>query len=134
MSHELRLEAVGESEELLSKEGMTRAQFQALRCAAEKGPVPMREISEKMSVTRPNVTGLIDELESKGLVKRTVHSMDRRATIIELTPKGATVQKRISSMYRAFIQDSLEVLTEDEQKHLRDILLNLQEGMSQART
>jgi MarR family 2-MHQ and catechol resistance regulon transcriptional repressor len=121
-----------ESEELLSKEGMTRAQFQALRCVAEKGPVPMKEISKKMFVTRANITGLIDKLESKGLVRRTAHDKDRRATFIELTPRGAAVQRRVSSKYRAFVQGALKVLTEDEQRDLRDVLSKLREGMSQA--
>jgi len=122
-----------ESGELLSKEGMTRPEFQALRCVAEKGPVPMKGISEKMFVTRASITGLIDKLESKGLVKRTAHRRDRRATIIELTPKGVAVQERVSSKYKAFMQDALKVLTEGEQRNLRDSLLKLQESMSQSR-
>lgn len=120
-----------ESEELLSKEGVTLAQFQALRCVA-KGSIPMKEISEKMSVTRANITGIVDRLESKGLVKRTGYHRDRRATIVQLTPKGTAMQQRVSSKYRAFIQNSLEVLTEEEQRNLRDTLSKLQEGMSKA--
>ena len=120
-----------ESEELLSTEGITRAQFQALRCVA-KGPIPMKDISEKMFVTRANITGLVDKLESKGLVKRTGHQRDRRATIIRLTPKGISVQERVASKYREFMHDSLKALTEEEQKNLRNSLLKLQEGMSKA--
>ena len=120
-----------ESEELLSKEGITRAQFHALRCVAN-GPVPMKDISEKMFVTRANITGLVDKLESKGLVKRVGHQRDRRATIIRLTPKGISVQKRLASKYTDFMHDSLKVLTEEEQRNLRDALLKLQEGMSKA--
>ena len=121
-----------ESEELVSKEGLTRAQFHALRFAAEKGPLPMKEISEKMFVTRANVTGLVDKLESKGLVRRAAHQRDRRATMIELTPKGVAIQKRVASEYKAFMRDSLGALTAKEQKSLFDVLLKLQEGMSRA--
>ena len=120
-----------ESEELLSKEGITRAQFHALRCAA-KGPIPMKDISEKMFVTRANITGLVDKLESNGLVKRMRHQRDRRTTIIRLTPKGISVEKRLASKYREFMHNSLKVLTEEEQRNLRNTLLKLQEGMSKA--
>ena len=120
-----------ETEELLSREGITRAQFQALRCVAT-GPLPMKDISEKMFVTRPNITGLIDKLESKGLVKRTGHRRDRRATIVRLTRKGSSLQERVSSKYRTFLRDSLKVLTGEEQSNLRDALLKLQEGMSKS--
>ncbi len=121
-----------ESEALLSNEDMTRPQLQALMCLAQKGPILMKEISEKMFVTRANVTGIIDRLESKGLVRRTAHHRDRRATMIELTPKGVALQERVSSKYMTFMQDSLKVLTEDEQKSLRDALVKLQGGMSKA--
>jgi len=121
-----------ESEGLLSQENLTRPQFQALRCVAEKGATPMKGISDKLFVTPANITGIIDRLESKGLLKRAAQHGDRRATIIELTPKGAAVQERVSSKYKEFMQHSLKVLTKDEQKMLRDILAKLQEGMSQS--
>jgi MarR family 2-MHQ and catechol resistance regulon transcriptional repressor len=118
----------------MSIAGLTRAQFHALRCAAEEGPLPMKDISEKMFVTRADVTGLVDKLESKGLVRRVAHHRDRRATLIELTPKGREVQERISSKYKAFMSDSLKTLTRDEQDYLHDALLKLQDGMSRAGT
>jgi len=123
-----------ESEGLMSTAGLTRAQFHVLRCAAEEGPLPMKEISEKMFVTRADVTGLVDRLESKGLARRVAHHRDRRATLIELTPKGREVQERISSKYKAFMSDSLKALTRDEQDYLHDALLKLQDGMSRAGT
>jgi DNA-binding MarR family transcriptional regulator len=99
---------------------------------AEKGKTPMKGISDRLFVTPANITGIIDRLESKGLLKRTAHHGDRRATIIELTPKGAAVQERVSSKYMEFIQNSLNVLAKDEQKMLHDILMKLQDGMSQS--
>lgn len=122
-----------ESEELLSEENLTRPQFQALRCIAVKGQTTMKGISDKLSVTPPNITGIIDRLESKGLVKRTAHRGDRRATIIELTPKGAAVQERVSSEYKEFLQNAVKVLTTGERRALNDLLIKLQEGMSRSR-
>jgi DNA-binding MarR family transcriptional regulator len=120
------------SEVLLSEEDLTRPQFQALRCVAENGPTPMKGISDSLSVTPANVTGIIDRLESKGLLKRSARVGDRRATIIELTPKGTAVQERVASKYKGFTRDSLKALSRDEQKSLRDILVKLQEGMSRS--
>jgi len=120
------------SEELLSEEGLTRPQFQALRCVAEKGATPMKGISDKLSVTPANITGIIDRLESKGLLRRSAQAGDRRATIVELTTKGTAVQERVSTKYKEFMKGSLKALSRDEQKSLRDILVKLQEGMSQS--
>lgn len=118
-------------DKLVSKEGLTRAQFHALRCAAE-GPLSMKAMSEKMSVTKADITGLVGKLETKGLVRRESNRQDKRETMIELTPKGAAVQKRVGSRYRAFVQESLGVLTAEEQASLGRVLRKLQEGMSRA--
>ena len=121
-----------ETEELLSKEGVTLAQLQVLKCVA-KGPLQMNGISEKMLVTRPNITGLVDRLERRGFVKRATNGMDRRATVIELTPEGRSLQRKVSSKYRGFVHNALRVLTVEEQEELRRALLKLQEGMSGGR-
>lgn len=115
---------------MLSEEGLTQPQFQALRIAAKSGSVCMREISDEMLVTPANITGIIDRLESKGLLKRTEREGDRRTTSIELTPKGRTLQERVAEKYNEFMQNALHVLTQEEQRTLSELLLKLQEGMS----
>jgi DNA-binding MarR family transcriptional regulator len=115
------------SEEVLSEENLTRPQFQALRFVAETGVTPMKGISNRMCVTPPNITGIVDRLESKGLVRRKAREGDKRATIIELTPKGVAVQRRVSSRYKEFVQDALKVFTAEEQRTLSALLLKLQE-------
>ena len=122
-----------ETEELLSKEGVTLAQLQVLKCVAEKGPLQMKGISESMLVTSPNITGLVDRLERRGFVRRTTDGRDRRATVIELTPAGRSLQRKVSSKYRDFVNEALQVLTVDEQEELHHALLKLQDGMSGGR-
>ena len=115
---------------MLLDEKLTQPQFQLLRVVTRKGRASMREISDEMLVTPPNITGIIDRLESRGLIRRIAHERDRRATIIELTPKGKALQGDVAEKYRLFMQNSLRGLTADEQKALRDLLAKVQEGMS----
>ena len=61
----------------LSREGLTPSQFSLLRALAKNGPMPMNKISSEMLVTPPNITGLIDRLESKGFIKRTARKEDQ---------------------------------------------------------
>src|SRR5208283_3383885 len=97
--------------ELLEKEGLTQAQFQALRVVAKYGPTPMKTISDRMSVTAANVTGIVDRLESKGLVKRTTRKEDRRATIIGLTSKGRRIQEGVAKKQARFVKQALQKFT-----------------------
>src|ERR671913_2092512 len=69
--------------------GMTYARMRLLGTLHCNGPQIMSDISDELGVTRRNVTALVDALEEEGLVKRMPHPSDRRATVIELTEKGA---------------------------------------------
>jgi MarR family 2-MHQ and catechol resistance regulon transcriptional repressor len=117
---------------MLSGEGLTQPQFHVLRIAAKSGGTSIREISDEMLVTPANMTGIIDRLESRGLIRREARKGDRRAKIIGLTPKGRAMQEEVAAKYSEFMEKSLRVLTKDEQRTLSDVLVKLQEGMSQS--
>ncbi|MDA4134272.1 MAG: MarR family transcriptional regulator [Thaumarchaeota archaeon] len=118
--------------EMLLKEGLTQPQFQALRVIAKFGPTPMKTISDKMSVTAANVTGIVDRLESKGLVLRHARRDDRRATMISLTPKGKRIQEGVSGKTAKFVQEALGEFTPEEQDTLGRLLAKLQAEMSRS--
>lgn len=98
----------------------------ALHC---KGPQIMTSISDELRVTRRNVTALVDALEEEGLVRRQPHPTDRRATVIELTERGA---KRVSGMYeehRAAVAELFEGLSNDDRRALIRLLGSLREAL-----
>ena len=49
------------------------------------------QLAERLLVSRPSVTGLLDTLQAKGLVVRTPHADDRRRVLVVLTPEGAAL-------------------------------------------
>src|SRR2546427_11711536 len=49
-------------------------------------PVPMGRLAETLSCDASNVTGLIDRLESRGLVQRRLSAEDRRVKVLQPTP------------------------------------------------
>ena len=53
----------------------------------------MSDLSDRLGVTPRNITKLVDGLESEGLVIRSPHPDDRRATIVTLTAAGEVVTK-----------------------------------------
>jgi DNA-binding MarR family transcriptional regulator len=46
------------------------------------------DIAEKTLITKGGITGVLDKLEARGLVRRTPSSDDRRSILVRLTPKG----------------------------------------------
>ena len=55
----------------------------------------MRRLVERLGCDASNVTGIVDRLETRGLVERTACPHDRRIRIVRLTPRGAKIRARI---------------------------------------
>ena len=56
------------------------------------------ELSQRMMVSNGNITGLVDRLAARGLIRRKPSPTDRRAQIVSLTPEG---RKCFRTMARA---------------------------------
>src|SRR5882724_3329943 len=58
-------------------------------------PLPMSRLAETLSCDASNVTGLVDRLESRGLVRRQPSPQDRRVKVLQLTPTGARLRAQL---------------------------------------
>src|SRR5512142_349810 len=54
--------------------------------------VAMGHVAERLACDASNVTGLIDRLESRGLVRRRPSDADRRVKVLVLTPTGCRLR------------------------------------------
>jgi DNA-binding MarR family transcriptional regulator len=78
-----------DSKTMIKRFGITGPQSAVLKCLLESQEIRSVVIlSRLLNVTPSNITGIIDRLEEKGLVKRIRKQDDRRTVLIELTPKG----------------------------------------------
>src|ERR1035441_2818259 len=53
-----------------------------------EGPLTLRDIAELIGVDAPYATLIVDHLEARGLVERTLHPGDRRRKLVTLTLAG----------------------------------------------
>jgi len=58
-------------------------------------PVPMGRLAETLRCDASNVTGLVDRLESRGLVERRPSAGDRRVKVIQLTTAGSRLRTQL---------------------------------------
>ncbi len=102
-------------------------QFNVLRIlAGAKGkPVSVNTILENMVQRSSNVTRIVDKLESKGLVERTLCAEDRRKMDIIITDKGLRLLKRLNAKVWAFHEPMSNNLTELEAKTLTHLIQKL---------
>src|SRR5262245_13172622 len=58
-------------------------------------PLPMRSLADTLRCDASNVTGLVDRLESRGLIRREASATDRRVKVLQLTPAGARLRAQL---------------------------------------
>ena len=74
---------------------LSPAQCHVLHLIEPERPLPMRRLADTLSCDASNVTGLVDRLESRGLVRRQPSPRDRRVKALHLTPTGARVRTQL---------------------------------------
>lgn len=104
---------------------LTHAQLNALYILDENDPVPVsvNELKEKILVSNPDVTRLLDRLVKKGFVLRETCAENRRKIDISLTDQGRKGFMEAHHFAKESIGSYFErQITEDEAKELRRIL------------
>lgn len=68
--------------------GLTPSQFDIIATLGNTPGMSFGELGEKTLITKGTLTGVVDRLEAKGLVRRITSEEDRRSTIVQLTATG----------------------------------------------
>lgn len=68
--------------------GLTHAQFDIIATLGKTCGMTYKELGEKTLITKGTLTGVIERLESKGLVERIRSANDKRSYSVRLTPAG----------------------------------------------
>ena len=85
----------------LAARGLTRARATLIALLHRMGSSHQRGLADALRVTPRNITGLVDGLEEAGLVARSRHPDDRRATLVSLTDAGVRAAAALAEDERA---------------------------------
>ena len=110
---------------------LTPSQFYSLMILDEMKSLPLSKISERIRRSPGNMTLVIDNLEKEGFVERHRSTEDRRVILISLTDLGCEKIEAARKTHVAAVKQELGVLTEDEVKTLRSLLLKLQPKLNE---
>ena len=102
------------------------------RAAAEGlGAVRLTDLSTRLLIRPPSVTGTIDRLERMGLVARRVSATDQRVREVGLTPAGRRLMRRVLKEHPAQVHAVLAGLDAKEQGDLHRLLEQMSVHMEQ---
>jgi DNA-binding MarR family transcriptional regulator len=110
--------------------GISGSQWGVLRnlLRAEQEGLPglrLTDLSERLLIRPPSVTGVVDRLERAGLVERHGSPTDLRAKRAALTARGRQLVERVFSFHGEQMERVLGGLTGAEQSELQALLRRL---------
>jgi DNA-binding MarR family transcriptional regulator len=111
---------------LAAELSLSPAQCHLLHLIEPDRPLPMGQLAETLACDASNVTGLVDRLESRGLIRRRPSERDRRVKVIQLTATGIKLRALLVDRMTA-PPATLERLSPAEQRELVRILSRLLE-------
>lgn len=77
-------------------------------------PITITEISEKIQVSKPAVSQIINGLEDKGFVNRVYTKSDRRIVYVEITEKGNEAIEQAVLKRNEHVNELLKKLGEED--------------------
>jgi DNA-binding MarR family transcriptional regulator len=109
----------------LERHGLSESRMGVLWRLRHKESMTLGELAEELDVSPRNITGLVDHLESDGLIERYPDPEDRRATRVRLAlaakQKMAAIKEQMADQRSGLVAG----FTPDELKELRHLCLKL---------
>ena len=105
--------------------GLTPAQFDVIATLGNTQGIPLSELAQKTLITKGTLTGIIDRLEEKNLVRREVPVGDRRSFLAVLTPAGEALFARVFPAHIAYLRQTFADVDVDDLEQVRRILREL---------
>lgn len=123
------------ADENLNQEGITVSQLRVLAYVSSRGKegkVYQRDLEEDFGIRRSSVTGLLQNMEKSGILKRTSCPEDARIREISLTEKGVVLDERLKEYITNLEEELLSGFSPEEKDILRSLLSRLSENMEKA--
>jgi len=111
-------------EVLLKRHGLTAAQYNVLRILRGAGGegLACREIGERLLTRDPDITRLLDRIETRGLIARAREEEDRRVVKTRITPEGLRLLAELDAPVREIHRRQLRGLPATALKELLRLL------------
>ncbi|PWW60209.1 MarR family winged helix-turn-helix transcriptional regulator [Actinokineospora spheciospongiae] len=105
--------------QICADHGLTPVQATVL-CAIKDHPWCMGELAQELGMAKNALSGLVDRMERRGLVRRGALQRDRRAVVLSPTPLGKQIVDALYADVVEHVPDIAGALPADERDRLAD--------------
>jgi len=111
---------------------LTPSQFDVIATLGDTDGMTCSELSHRTLVTKGTLTGVLDRLMAKGLIRRDDVKDDRRRIRVRLTERGDALFRKTFAAHIAFLRPYFErALSQKDAETLSSLLLGLRDSFRQ---
>ena len=109
----------------LAQFDITPIQYGVLGCIWEFDMHNPKDIAAHLGVENSTISGILERMENKGLIRRMIDSTDRRYIYIELTDVSRELEVPVRTVVTEVDRKVLEIFDEEEKAALKNALRRL---------
>ena len=106
-------------------ENLTPTQFSTLMRISERGELSQNHLGRLVSMDAATAKGVVDRLRSKDLIQSRADKVDKRRSLISLTPKGQKLIEVLKQDGGRISEATLAPLRGSERKALINLLMKI---------
>ncbi len=112
--------------------GLTGAQFDIVATLGNTPGMTCKELGEKTLITKGTLTGVLDRMEARGLIRRSATDADRRQVFVALTVQGVRIFERVFPAHIDHLKPAFTALSPGELDQTTELLHKLRNALRQA--
>ncbi len=113
--------------------GLTPAQFDLIVTLGNTAGMNFKELGEKTLITKGTLTGVVDRLVAKHLVRRIASTTDGRSKMVQLTAKGEALFAQVFPAHLDHLKPAFARFRGDELQQAEATLEKLRQAFEEAR-
>lgn len=89
---------------------LSLAQFNAIGVVRSQGPLTMGDLADRLGISAPSASAMVDRLTEKGLLQREPSTEDRRKVVVRIAPDAKQDIDAIEAGLLALFEDLVQKL------------------------
>ena len=119
-----------EAQKILDRKQVTLAHWYYLRVLAERGEMNQLELSKRVGIASTTAVPALDNMEKRGLLKRTRDPKDRRKFYVGLTENGKSIIDELLPEVINMMSASLEGITREEMRMFWKVMHHIEKNLA----
>lgn len=114
-----------EPDAILAKIGFGRAHHRVIHFVGRQPGMTVSELLDILRITKQSLSRVLSQLVREGYVIQRPGTRDRRQRLLELTPKGAELERQLSEGQRALVARAYRAAGAEAVEGFRKVLMGL---------